>query len=361
MARLVEQFAENEHRDSLTEGERAAVFQQLAFEGLSVPQIVKQTGVKKATVEAGIQVADSEFAKTVTVKHEVTLDQAAALIEFEGDDIATQRLIDTAESDPAQFAHEVQRQRDNRARSALVEAEQQRLIEAGFTILKDRPEAWYDKEHVNIRDLVTADGSPVVVEELAELEEKFAHVRSVYAGEVDVAYFVTDPKSHEFKKVSTTGTAGPMSDEQKQERRNLIANNKAWASAEVVRREWLATFLSRKTPPNDATAFVAIALTSSRTVVAAGMSGGNRLAATLLGIDAPTDFWAASPMDVLAVDQPSKALHVALAVTLGGLESATSKDTWRSPDPTSRRYFEQIAAWGYALSEVEQIVTATAK
>ncbi|MEN2739612.1 hypothetical protein ABCS02_17610 [Microbacterium sp. X-17] len=120
------------------------------------------------------------------------------------------------------------------------------------------------------------------------MEEKFAHVRSHYAGEVDVAYFVTDPKTHGFKKATATGTAGPMSDEQKEERRTLIANNKAWASAEIVRREWPTTFLSRKTLPKDAAQFVAIALTASWTVVEGGMSNGNRLAATLLGIDAPT-------------------------------------------------------------------------
>ena len=48
---------------------------------------------------------------------------------------------------------------------------------------------------------------------------------------------------------SGAGAAGPMTDEQKAERRTLIANDKAWASAEVVRREWLTEFLSRKTMP----------------------------------------------------------------------------------------------------------------
>ena len=54
VTRLVEQFAENEHRASLTEPERAAVFQQLAFEGLTVPPIARRTGVKKTVVEAGM-------------------------------------------------------------------------------------------------------------------------------------------------------------------------------------------------------------------------------------------------------------------------------------------------------------------
>ncbi|MDP3208151.1 MAG: hypothetical protein Q8M65_03295, partial [Rhodoglobus sp.] len=30
--------------------------------------------------------------------------------------------------------------------------------------------------------------------------------------------------------------------------------------------------------------------------------------------------------------------------------------TWRQPSRTDRTYFAQIAAWGYPLSEVEQIV-----
>ena len=40
----------------------------------------------------------------------------------------------------------------------------------------------------------------------------------------------------------------------REERRRVIANNKAWASAEVVRREWLRQFLTRKTAPQGAEA-----------------------------------------------------------------------------------------------------------
>ena len=154
VTRLVEQFAENEHRADLTEPERAAVFQQLSFEGLNVAQIAKQTGVKKAVVEAGIKVAESEFAGKIATKHEVTLDQAAALIEFEGDKDAVSRLVQYAEESPEQFPHELQRQRDNRARAQVVEAEQATLVEAGYTILESRPDSYYDKEHIGIRDLV---------------------------------------------------------------------------------------------------------------------------------------------------------------------------------------------------------------
>jgi len=357
VTRLVEQFAENEHRADLTEPERAAVFQQLAFEGLTVPQIAKQTGVKKAVVEAGIKVAESAFAAKIATKHEVTLDQAAALIEFEDDKDAVNRLVEYAEESPEQFAHELQRQRDNRARNAAIAGEQSTLTEAGYTVLESQPDSYYDKEDISIRNLVTVDGEPVTVEHLAEVTPRFAHVRSAWGGEIQVSYYVTNPKGWGFKTVNSgASTNGPMNDEQKAERKTLIANNKAWGSAEVVRREWLATFLSRKTLPKDASHFVAQALTAHRNTIAASIGNGNRLAASLLSLDAPGSYWAASPLDTLAASQPGKAAHVALAVVIGGYEASTGKHTWRNPGRDAFAYFTQIAAWGYPLSKVEQIV-----
>lgn len=53
----------------------------------------------------------------------------------------------------------------------------------------------------------------------------------------------------------------------------MIKNNQVWASAETVRREWLTTFLSRKTAPKGAGArnrrralVVQLAWTSSKIV-----------------------------------------------------------------------------------------------
>lgn len=355
VTRLVEQFAENEHRASLTEPERAAVFQQLSLEGLTVPQIVKQTGVKKTVVDAGIRVAASEFAGSIVTKHEITLDQAAALIEFEGDKDAISRLVNCAEDEPEQFAHELQRQRDERTRAHAVAVEQDRLTAKDYTILETRP-SYYDKEYVNIRELRTADGAPVTSEHLGEVSPRFAYVRSFHTGEVDVEYYVTTPKGWGFTLISSAGgNSGPMTDEQKAERKSLIANNKAWDSAEVVRREWLTTLLSRKTLPKDAAAFVAAGLTRHRVDVSSALAAGNRFAAVLLGLPEAEGFYSPSPVDEYA-EQPGKAAHATLAVVLAGMELATGRHTWRNPSSTALRYLGQLAAWGYALSEVEQIV-----
>lgn len=355
--RLLEQFVENEQRAALTEPERAAFFQQLAFEGLTVPQIAKRTNVPKKVVEAGIKVAESEFAQKVATKHEVTLDQAAAIMEFEGDKDAVNRLVQYAEDAPEQFAHEVQRQRDEQVRREEVATEQANLIEQGYTILHEAP-YYDDKDTARLSDLTTKDGADLTVEDLVGLgKDRQAYVVWGWSGLTTTVY-VHNFKTYGFKKRTNT-TAGPMTDQQKSERKILIANNKAWDSAETVRREWLTAFLARKTLPKDASQFVAVALTAHRTTIVSGLSKGNRLAATLLGLDAQDSEWGASPIDPIASAQPARGRHVALAIVLGAIEDSTGRHTWRNPGRDAVAYFEQVAAWGYPLSEVEHIVLGT--
>ncbi|MBK5239070.1 MAG: hypothetical protein JJE28_08200 [Actinomycetales bacterium] len=76
----------------------------------------------------------------------------------------------------------------------------------------------------------------------------------------------------------SAAASGPMTEEQKAERKTLIVNNKAWASAEVVRREWLAEFLSQKPPPKDTGKVIAQGVTMHRTAVGSAVSNGSVLA-----------------------------------------------------------------------------------
>jgi len=353
VTRVIEQFAENEHRAGLTEPERAAVFQQLAFEGLTIPQIAKRTGVKRATVEAGIKVAESATATTVVGKHAVTLDQAAAMIEFEDDRDALARLVTIAEDSPEHFEHELQRQRDQRERRERVNAERASLVELGYTVVDNPPQ---EDGTERLSRLATKDGEDLTVDHLTGVgADRVAYVTVDWLGEIRTSIYVRNFKTYGFKKRPEYGhAAAPMTDEQKAERRTLIANNKAWDSAEVVRRQWLATFLSRKTLPKDAAAFVTLGLTQHRHNLAAALSHGNVMAAQLLGLDKPNAYGTNS-VDLYA-EQPGKAAHAALAIILGAMEDATGRHTWRNPTGRDLRYFAQLAAWGYTLSEVEQIV-----
>lgn len=122
-------------------------------------------------------------------------------------------------------------------------------------------------------------------------------------------------------------------------------------SAEKVRRTWLSELLSRKRLPADALPFAVVTLADSRFEVGKALNDGHPLAETLLGQDDGGRSLAA-----VLEKTPTKATHVAVGIALGALEAATGKHTWRNPDPAARRYFGQLAAWGYTLSEVEQLV-----
>lgn len=353
--RIIQQMVENDQREALTDGDRAAAFQQLAFEGLSVAAIAKRTGTKQNVIKSGLAVAENAVAASAIQTHQLTLDQAATLIEFEDDDETRADLIDVATTDPAQFAHAAQRARDDRARAKIKADTEADLKAGGFEIL-DRDRGYYETDYVRISELVTKDGDRVSIEHVAESEGRAAFVRVYITGEADVAYFLRDFKTAGFRKNAGSGaTSGPMTDEQKAERKTLIANNKAWASAETVRREWLAQFLSRKTLPKDAAKVIAQGLTVHRRDVGSAASNGNTLAHVLLGIERG-GYWDGDKLNTLVEHSPAKAQHVSLAVVLGGIEDSTSKNTWRYPEASKALYFGQLAAWGYGLSEVEQIV-----
>jgi ParB family chromosome partitioning protein len=125
--------------------------------------------------------------------------------------------------------------------------------------------------------------------------------------------------------------------------------------AETVRREWLASLLSRKSLPKDAGVVIATGLTAYRSITGTAIDRGNLLAHQFFGIDR-ADYWGPDKLAQLVAESPMKAQHIMLAVVLGGMESATSKETWRHPSAPMRDYFQHLVNWGYALSDVEQLV-----
>ena len=79
-----------------------------------------------------------------------------------------------------------------------------------------------------------------------------------------------------------------MSEAEKAERRRVIENNKAWKSAEVVRRKWLAEFSQRKTAPTGAAAFIAARIATRTHTLGHGADKDHELAAQWLGIKPAT-------------------------------------------------------------------------
>lgn len=351
--RIVQQIIANEHREGLTNVDRATAWRQLALEGMSVTAIAKQTGTRREEVKTGLAVAEHEVATAAVAEYDLTLDQALVLIEFEDDPDTLAELREVARKNPDSFDHHAQRKVDEKAARERVAALRADYQAKGYTVV-DWP-AWDDTSTLALRDLQNADGERLTEENYAG---KPGHAVAIGErwGSVSVGHVVVGWKEHGLRKYGSTGpgAGGRMTEEEKATRRTLIANNKAWVSAEKVRRAWLTRFLGRKRLPSDALPFAAVTLASERYAVASAAQDGHSLAETLLGYERASG---KNPLADLPATTPTKAGHVVLAIALAALEATTDKSTWRNPSQSDRRYLSQLAAWGYTLSDVERIVT----
>jgi ParB/RepB/Spo0J family partition protein len=140
--RILTQHAENAHRAALTGSEQLGVVEQLNAFGRSAAQIAKRTKMKRKTVDASIAAVRSDLAKAATERYDfLTLEQAAAVAEFDNDLDAVKQLVVAAQQGRG-FDHLVQRMREDRADEALVDAKVAELVAAGMTVI-DRP-GWTD-------------------------------------------------------------------------------------------------------------------------------------------------------------------------------------------------------------------------
>lgn len=113
--RIIQQIITNDHRDALTDADRATAWRQLALDGMSVTAIAKQTGAKRAEVKTGVAVANSDTARAAVSEYDLTLDQALVMTEFEDDPDALNELQQVARTQPGSFDHYAQRLRDDKA------------------------------------------------------------------------------------------------------------------------------------------------------------------------------------------------------------------------------------------------------
>lgn len=354
-SRIIEQLVENEHRDALRDHERVQAWKQLEIEGLSVAQIAKRTGTTRDTIKTGLAVAASVTGTELVAGGTLTLDQAATLIEFEGDPEVLESLTQTAMDEPDYFPVAVERARReakaNATRATVAEAEAAK----GHTILEERP--YTDPAYVSLHHLRTPDGEPVKPEDVEGKTGVAVYIAVWGEDDAHLSYFLTDHEAHGYTLAAhytapTPAPSGPMTDEQKAERKTLIANNKEWDAAETVRREWLTTLLTRKTLPKNAQTVIATSLATAGGVIAQALGHGNTVAASILGI---TDGHGSTRIADYLTAHPARAAHVTLALVLGGIEESTSRWSWRNPEARTAAYLNTLAAWGYTLTPVERI------
>lgn len=383
--RLVSQYAENEHRLPLTTAERVGVVQQLSLLGVPAAQIAKRTQLPRKQVTSALAVAGSELAMGATARHDfLTLDQAAVVAEFDKDTEAVKALMAAAKT--GQFAHIAQRLRDERdEREARATAEAD-LAATGVRVIQRSGIAAPQVQPLSRLAGSGPDGD-LTPSEHAECPGHAAYLLQQWQPghtpwhdqddedddrdeEVDaggttwVPVFVcTDAREHgHTARFGATQTAKPKvadlppaeREAARLERQRVIQNNKAWASAQTVRRNWLKEFTARSKAPRGTATFLAATAAHDADVLAD--IGGNHLAAELLGLDS-TGYGRSSALQALVAKAPSDAraqvLH--LVMVLAAYEAATMREDWRTPRQTTARYLTHLATLGYPLADVEQL------
>lgn len=151
----------------------------------------------------------------------------------------------------------------------------------------------------------------------------------------------------------------------KRERKKVLALNKLGDAAMGVRREFVRKLLARgKTAPKGAAIFVAGCLARDKFLL--DQHHGDEVAAELLGVDDGAAI--RKLVDSLGTGGDTRAQMITLALVLGSMEARTPKDAWRSATgggyvsslkPSD--YLKFLAANGYPLSPVEEIITGQRK
>jgi ParB family chromosome partitioning protein len=390
-------------------------------EGMSEAAIAKATGLPRPQVAASLTVARSKIAVQAAERWDfLTLDQAAALAEFEADEEALTALYQTAKDSPGQFAHVAARLRATRAEREAKAAFTAGLEAQGFALYGDRPYVPWTLALENLRD---GDGNHISPETHASCPGRAVTItydwdwvpgaeaayRAAHglAGDDDLAdvefaddeearaagfvpgwrvgrHLCTDPQQHGHANVHGTPGQTPTQGQQtaedeaaeaarkSEERRRVRQRNTEWRTATGTRSSHLKALLGRKAPPAGALKLIVEAMARGETQSQMS-SFGHQTACELLGLTG--NGAATSHRDVLLAElaraSDKRALVIALAIVLGAAEHGVRDvHTWQSAEnrywasygvPLATRYLSWLAEHtGYALSDIEAEVAACA-
>jgi ParB family chromosome partitioning protein len=355
--RIITQVVENIQRAELTQADEADAYHQLSLIGVSAAAIAKKTGRTKTTVESALKAKASEAGAAALGKG-YTIEEALVLAEFESDEDATAELESVIMDEPDQLFHVAQQLRDDRERAAALAAFTAELEAAGTTIV-DAPGYDEDSENLRVISLNRADG-----ESATEEDANAFFIQTGYNGEYSAVPVVVGWKELGFTRrygysSSSSANKGPMTEEQKAERKTLIANNKAMESATTVRREFVKNLLAKKQAPKGWQYFTVHAITH-HSETASGYDG--EVAAVMVSAKIEGEkTWAWNPLRTHVAKSTTRPEFSLIALVCAGYEKTIAKDSWRSPSQTHRDYLNQLVKWGYTPSEVEQIILDSAK
>ena len=317
----------------------------------------------------------SAAASAAASQYDLDLPQILVFAEFDGDEEAQRRLHEALRV--GNFAHVAQRLRDARAER---EAKEQLIADAaaqgvavvdnagyGCTeqpltrlglgsdeaIQQHRESCVGHAVYVETTWIGTGRGwvaTPVCVDPIANGHTVPDHVKRDMGVPTKPKVADMDPQDAEKARA---------------ERKMVIDNNKAWQSAVVVRRKWIAEeFAKRAKVPAGAELFIAAELLRNPFFLRDGLTEGLPMLASVMLPDSAKHPLRSSELAELLVGKigTSKRATVLAAALIffawehkhGGDDQG--KNTWRRFDEHDTRILQQMETWGYTLDDVEKLV-----
>lgn len=360
-AALLEVLAGNLERLDFTDSEQSVLVQDALDLGLTEETLAEQLGRGREWIarRRAIAALPPAARKVVDVAAtpDVDLVRAAAAAEFADDPEEFANLTESIAD--ADFDHVLQEARDAREEAQARQAKVDELLaeHPNLLILDDQPDTWgtgATTEH--LVDLAgEAGGKAITPKDHEECpgHAAFVDVYRAWSGDdrsakAEVRWYCTTWKTsghfNRHASSSSGATSGPMTDEQKAERRHLVETNKAADAAQVVRRAWITEFLGRDKMPPDAIVYVEQMLTLGY------RSDLNEALAVEL-----------SPEKIRT--RADRALHRLVALAIAHVEQYMPRDYWRNTYNVVRTaaHLTALAAWGYPLAPHEQDYVDAAK
>lgn len=377
-ADYLDMYTENHHRHDLTRQEEADALFGAHAEGATKKALGKATGLKRDAVNQALtagQLTTTTREITGTYSdagYAWTLDQLAALAEFEDDPDDVQRLAYAAAS--GRWDYTIERIRADRVERAEHQRLRAELEAAGYSVTEHPPESV-----VRLSDL-NHDGEPLTADNHAACDG-----RGVYWHAYDPTRFIhycDDPRRYghtprnRFEHMADGGAGDRGSAAKKPgepDRKIVVEGNKAWKAAATARHAFLTRLLARKTPPPEVARFVAESIATMPTPLGRWLNDAPRssLLAQLTGRrdpDNPNN--PADPADMAAWRNAATAKRlplvmlasIATAYETGLTATSDHNHVWRTdrhaacPRTDAATWLRFLAEVGHTLTPIEQAV-----
>lgn len=367
--RASKRMIENLARDDFSAAEEARGVQQLLDLGMDVAEISSALALSGERVTAAARISKSAVATAVAEKHDLSLEHAIAIAEFDEDREAVKLLTVAALEEPGQFPHLLERLRTKRKREEAMAEAVAKWEAQGYRILTNQERYLGGRTLVPLSWLKVGAGKDA--KNLTKTTHKRCPGRAVFFSvswnnKIDAEECCLDPVANGHVNIMSTrssssgASAAPkVSDAEAarltQERRIHRACINAGRAAQTVRHQFVRGLLQRKTAPKGMLRFAVEEALSGR------VDDQVRMFCDLTGEPVPKEtYMGAGPAQrrYLARLNEAQTPLALFARIAADIEADWEPNTWNTTLESSLRrrkgYLAILIASGYVPSTVEK-------